>query len=75
MLRKRSCDESSVLNCGLGLGGNVVGNTVAVTTTNPFGNGSLANAITCVNTTPNLTTIVFNIPGGGNQLIRPTAST
>ena len=50
-----------------------VGNTVAVTTTNPFGNGSLANAITCVNTTPNLTTIVFNIPGGGNQLIRPTA--
>lgn len=51
-----------------------VGNTVTVTTTNPTGNGSLANAITCANTTANITNIVFNIPGAGSKLIRPTSA-
>lgn len=51
-----------------------VGNTVTVTTTNPTGTGSLANAITCANTTTNITNIVFNIPGAGSKLIRPTSA-
>jgi len=47
-------------------------NPVTVTNTNNVGGGSLNWAIGCINTTPALTTIEFNLPGA--TVITPTAA-
>ena len=48
--------------------------TTIVTTTAASGPGSLAEAVTAANATPEPDVITFNIPGAGPHVIQPTAS-